>query len=417
MGDEETKVGRSGELLDTMLSAENRDQRRAAFLELLASNEWRQCLAPHVLSSQGYQLGQTFHPDLQTFSEAAALIAKDEQKIEHTIQLAGARFSGELLVALAEKMGSELVEHLLAHLPGSDDSRGLLLLYVLNEADNGWVKRADAKPLVAALLRSADVRRLTIMTWLGNQGCLSDYVQLLHQLPPTRAEEWAVLGRSGLQDEQLIDLALAKMPRDPAPLLYLLRLNPVPDRTLLRLLASARGGWTAAALELVAIDGVNSAAVIPLAEMGVRMGGRALAAATAWINVAKLSRELLRLFSDTPGSCHQWVRKRAPSADRALLNGRQGIAPDIHDAAALVRQLNGEAAADLACEILQTPLTVMIDTVLNPLVAVDPYAARAVLDLCDTDNDSELVGRAQAVRLWNDVQWPEQRADMPTMRL
>jgi hypothetical protein len=403
-------------LLDKALSAEDRSERRCAFVELVGSEDWLQVLAPHVLSCQGHTVNDTLHPDWSTFEAAAPLIAESEDKIHRCLELAGNRFAAELLVVLARRMGADLVEHALSHLRTAEGTRAALLLYVLQEADVDWVSHPAAGVVIRRQLKSGDIGRLSLLVWLARAGKLGDYLELLEEYPPSAIEEWSALGLGGLYSEVLCRRALAILPHHPGPLLYLLRLPELPPQVGPRIMAAARGEWVAAALELAVADGLSHRVMIPLAELGVRLGGRAMAAANAWIGQSKLSRELLLHLAEEMKAAREsgdssrlnerlWIRRRAPSADRALEVGRRGEAPDLMDAAALVRQTRNEKAATLATEIIEEPREAMIE-VLHLLCAVDVAAGEQVINLSKSPNP-DVARRAQEAVQWTDVLWPD----------
>ncbi len=399
-------------LLDLALGSEDPSKRRSAFVELAGSEHWRLVLAPHVISCQGYRVGDTMYPDLQTFNLAAGAIAKDDDRVQRCLELAGTRFSGALLTALARAMGGELVESALAHLRTAEGIRSSLLQRVLQEADPAWVRHELARPVIKRQLRTQDHSRIELLGWLAEAGELANYVDVLHDFPPTTLEEWSALGKGQLRDKQLFELAMATLPQAPAPVLYLLRLDPLPMIVARRVMAAARGEWVASLLEVAIIDGLEHDLLVPMAEIGVRMGGRSLAAATAWIGASKLAKRLLVKLGEAmrTGEGHQisdclWIRRSAPSGDRALEQGRRDERPDPMDAATLVRQLRGAKVRELVLEILEAPRETMFETILHPLVAVNEEAAREVMSLCESQ-DEGVAKKARLARQWSDIAWP-----------
>jgi hypothetical protein len=403
-------------LLDQALTGPSRDARRAAFVALVASEDWRLVLAPHVISQQGYELRDGYYPDATTFSLAAPAVAASEEKIQRALELLGSRFSEDLVAALARHMGQSLVEHALAHLRTAKGERAILLQNVLNLADRNWVQLPEAKRVIRQRLRLADRSRPQLMEWLATAGNLADFADEIREYPPRFAEEWNALGRANLRDDKLTDQGLAVLGATPEPLAYLLRLDPLPEVVTTRMLAAARPDWLVHSMEVAIFVGLHHRQLVTLAELGVRLGGRPMAAATAWVNSARLGKDLLQLLA---GLIHRdgdhvrlsdmlWVQRRAPSANRALEDGRKGVAPDPSDAAALVRQLRGEKILELVREILGKPREQMMETVLRPMCAVSPEAATEVVALC-RNADHDLSRRAREVRQqWRDVLWPEE---------
>jgi hypothetical protein len=401
-------------LLDQALGAEDPVERRQAFVQLAGSEHWRLVLAPHVVSCQGYRVRDAMYPDQRTFDSAAPAIAADDERVQRCLELAGSRFSGALLSSLARHMKGALVEPALAHLRTAEGVRSSLLQRVLQEADPRWVDEPLAQPVLRKQLRVQDHSRVELMGWLANMGTLGRFIKELREYPPAALEEWGALGRAQVKDQQLFDLAMATLPHAPAPILYLLRLDPLPMVVARRIMAAARGEWVATALEVAIIDGLDHEILVPLAEIGVRMGGRSLAAATAWIGASKLAKKLLGQLGEAMGAAdgdrrrvndYLWIRRSAPSGDRALERGRRGEDPDPMDAATLVRQLRGAKVHELVLEILERPREAMFETILHPLVAVNEEAAREVMGLCESAN-AEVATRAREARRWSDVAWP-----------
>jgi hypothetical protein len=400
-------------LLDLALGAEDEERRRDAFVELLRSEHWRLVLAPHVISCQGFRIRGALEPDEKTFERAAEVIAESEDRLQRSLELAGARFSAALLSALARRMKTDLVEPALEHLRTAEGIRNTLLQRTLHEADPAWVKHSLAGPAIRRQLRKQDQGRIELMHWLADAGVLGKYLAQLREYPPVAIEEWSALGRAAVPDAFLFDLAMATLPHAPAPILYLLRFDPLPAIVMQRIMASARGEWVAAAIEICLLDGLDHKILIPLAELGIRLGGRSLSAATAWIGASKLAKQLLVQLGDAMEEARGrggidevlWIRRNAPSGDRALEQGRRGQMPDWMDSAALVRQLRGPKVRDLVHEILSEPRDIMIDTVLRPLCAVNEEAAREVMALAES-HDATLSDRARELRNWPDVAWP-----------
>ena len=385
--------------------------RRHAFVALLRSDDWRLVLAPHVISCQGFRIRETVQPDEATFAAAAAAIADNEEQIQRALELAGTRFSAALLGALAAEMGPALVEPALTHLRNADGMRSAVLQQTLQAADPNWVRHSLAGAIVRRQLRQ-DQPRIELVMALQRAGCLADYVDVFHAFPPVSLEEWSALGLAQIADQRLFEMAMRMLPHAPAPLLYLLRLDPLPAVVAARVIASARGDWIAAAIEMALVEGLDSPLLIVLAEMGVRAGGRSLATSTAWISMAKMAKPLLMRLGvamDQGGRSRVsellWIRREAPSADRALESGRKGRRPEFLDAATLVRQTRGARAIELVREIITHPRPQMIETVLRHLCAVNEEAAIEILRLCD-DPKPEVAARAQSAREWNDVLWP-----------
>jgi hypothetical protein len=399
-------------LLDLALGSEDPSKRRTAFVELAGSEHWRLVLAPHVISCQGYRVGDAMYPDLQTFNRAASAIAEDDDRVQRCLELAGTRFSGALLTALARGMKGKLVELALPHLRTAEGVRSSLLQRVLQEADPNWVCHELARPVIKRQLKMQDHSRIELMGWLAEAGELPSYVEVLREFPPAALEEWSALGNAQLRDKQLFELAMATLPHAPAPVLYLLRLDPLPMVVARRVMAAARGEWVASLLEVAIIDGLEHDLLVPIAEIGVRMGGRSLAAATAWIGASKLAKRLLvklgeamRTAEGRQISDYLWIRRSAPSGDRALEQGRRDQRPDPMDAATLVRQLRGAKVRELVLEILETPREQMFEAILHPLVAVNEEAAREVMSLCESQNEA-VAKQARQARQWTDIAWP-----------
>ena len=138
-----------------------------------------------------------------------------------------------------------------------------------------------------------------------------------------------------------------------------------------------------------------------------------MAMAGAWLSTTRLTIPLMECLAGQIRRDEQagdqvsnllWVRRNAPSADRAQERGRRGETPDPMDAAALVRQLRGEEVLRLAREILSTPYPTMMDTILRPLCGVYLNAALEVTTLAESD-DPILAARAKEAMEWQDVEW------------
>jgi hypothetical protein len=408
-------------LMDEVLTGKGREQRRQAFLALVASDAWPQVLAPHVISRLGYEVNGELFPDRTTFDGAAPLIAKDEDKIYRSLEILGARFTDELLLAVAREMGPELVEHALVNLRTAEGERALMLERVLYEADSGWVKERAARRVIRTRLKTEEPTRMQLMAWLGSAGNLGDFVDAIREFPPLYLEEWSALGRCQITEEQFVNRALALLGQGPEPLAYLLRLDPIPPEVILRVMAAAKPDWLINGLEVAIIEGLTSRELIPLTELAVRLGGRHLAVAVAWLNSAHLGPQLLGILVEQikqEGGRERlsntlWVQRRAPSANHALEQGRKGQPLDPMDAAALVRQLQGPRMLELVQEILEQPWPEMMDSVLRPLCAINPEAAEAVLNLSKNPHP-DLSSRALQALKWPDVIWPEKdEEDLP----
>ena len=137
-----------------------------------------------------------------------------------------------------------------------------------------------------------------------------------------------------------------------------------------------------------------------------------MAMAGAWLSATRLTIPLLQCLAgqiQKDGEGDQlnnliWVRRNAPSADRALEMGRRGDDPDPMDAAALVRQLRGEEVIRLVREILKTPYPAMMDPILRPLCGVYLNAALEVASLAESQ-EPEVAARAREAMGWPDVEW------------
>lgn len=145
-----------------------------------------------------------------------------------------------------------------------------------------------------------------------------------------------------------------------------------------------------------------------------------MSAAVAWLNAARLGpRVLTSLAEQMRGNTEDdrgrldsrlKVNQRAPSASRALEQGRKGESPDPLDAAVLVRQLQGTKMMELVQEILEKPRPRMMEPVLHPLCAVNLEAATEVVNLCRSSN-RDVARRARQARAWADVAWPQEEPE------
>jgi len=402
-------------LLEQVLTAKEIEERRAAFLKLVGSDHWRLVLAPHVISRQCTADGT---PDLPVFHEAAPLIAREEERIHRVLELAGSRCAEEMLRALARHMGRTFVEHGLDHLRTAEGERATLLEEVLHDADPFWVRERGARRAIRNRLRTEDVSRVPLMVWLADARNLIEFIDEIREYPPRYLEEWSALGRTGANEEGFINRALSRLGGGPEPLAYRFRLDPLPEGILQRTLSAAKPEWLLAALEVAITEGLESRKLVPLVELAARLGGRHLAAAVAWLNLAKLGPELLTSLAEqlrAAGGERRlsglfWVQRRPPSANRALEHGRRDEDPDPMDAAALVRQLQGNRMLELVREILEKPRPTMVESVLRPLCAVNPEAAEEVMALGKNVNP-ELAERAKAALEWPDVMWPEEEPE------
>ena len=336
---------------------------------------------------------------------------KSEEKVQRCLELAGERYGGDLLLAVALSMGKALVDVTLPHLRTATGSRVQLLQKVLYASDPNWVLRPEAKRIIQKQLKRADLARMDMMKWLADSGSLGEFLSELHECPPETFQEWGALGRANVWDEDLFDHALALLPQAPATLSYLLRLDPVREAVAPRMLACARGEWVVAALETAILDGLKGSELVSIAEIAVRLGGVAMATAYAWIANAHLSPAMLNMLvvamrrDGNKVAEALWVRRTTHSGDRALADGRQGRVPDAMDAAALVREIHGEKALELVREIVTQPRDALMEPVLRPLCATNPQAAREVL-LLSASPESDVAKRAKIACDWPDVLWP-----------
>ena len=399
-------------LIDKVMQDGDVAERRSAFIALLRGSDWREVLAPHVLSR---------HPEggaAETAVIAAPIVAADEDKVQRCLELTSTRFGQELLVGLARYMKSDFVEHLLPHLRTAAGERASLLLCLLQHADPTWVTLPEAESVVRNHLQHPTIGRVALMLCLAESKNLQRFVPILEQHPPSSTEEWSALGRSGATSEKLSDYALSLLAAHPATLLYLIRIDPLPEAVSLLMMSCARGEWIANALEISVADGLHTRRLLPLVEHAVRLGGTTFSAALAWISTAKLSRELLAALREamTTNTTTRdidptlWIRRNTCSSERALRAGRAGQAPSLHDAAALVRETVGQKGAELAKEILEKPHPQLIERVLYPLCATNAFAARQVVQLC-ADTRTDVSRRAQQLCARQDVRWPEPGAE------
>ena len=345
----------------------------------------------------------------------APFLAEDEEKLQHLLEILGEPCTVDLLDSVARFMGEELVDLVLAHLRTAVGARALLLLKTLRLADPAWVVRRSAKRVIRRHLAETGPGRQLLLETLAEAeaGAMAQFIDILHEHPPRPLEEWRALGQSGIHDEPLINRALASFRYSPDALSYLLRLDPLPPQVAPRVMAAARPLWLIDALELAVMEKLEHPQILPLAELGVRLGGRPMAMAGAWLSTTRLTIPLMECLAGQIRRDEQagdqvsnllWVRRNAPSADRAQERGRRGETPDPMDAAALVRQLRGEEVLRLAREILSTPYPTMMDTILRPLCGVYLNAALEVTTLAESD-DPILAARAKEAMEWQDVEW------------
>jgi hypothetical protein len=315
-------------------------------------------------------------------------------------------------------MEQDFVEHGLDHLRTAEGDRATLLEDVLHDADPGWVKERGARRAIRNRLKTTDVSRTQLMVWLADAGNLEDFIEEIREYPPVHLDEWDALGRAGIAEPQFINRALALLGSGPESLAYLFRLDPLPPEVVPRTMAAAKPEWLLAALEVALMQGLESRELLPVVELAARLGGRHLSAAVAWINVAKLGPELLKALAGQLRSSGRrrvsglmWVQRRPPSANRALEHGRNDQQPDPMDAAALVRQLQGNRMLELVREIVEQPRAAMFDSVLHPLCAVNQEAAAEVLQLSKSVNP-DVAARAKELLGWADVLWPEEEPEL-----
>ena len=387
--------------------------RREAVVALLASDDWEAALQPEVMVCQGYHHDDVFVPDLATIREMTPFLARGDEGLQRLLEMLGEPCTLDLLQALAVDRGEDLVDLALAHLrTAADGDRALLLMQVLRWADPAWVKSRAARRVVQRHLASQGEGRQFLLETLAEAGAVEEFLDTLTQHPPQNLDEWRALGESGTESQELVDLALASFRYAPDALTYLLRLDPIPEVVAPRVMAAARPLWLIDAMELAAVEKLEHPLLLPLAELGVRLGGRPMAMAGAWLSATRLTIPLMHCLAgqiQKEGDGDQlsnliWVRRNAPSADRALEMGRRGEDPDPLDAAALVRQLRGEEVIRLVREILKTPYPTMTDSILRPLCGVYLNAALEVATLAEGE-DPDVAKRAREAMTWPDVEW------------
>ncbi len=402
------------ETIEHILLEPDRKQKRQAFVKVLATQDWREVLAPHVISTMGYEVQGAVVPDEATFYLAAPVIAASEEKIQRVLELLESKFAPDLLVALAHQMGSMLAEHLLPHLRTAEAERSLVLQRILYQADPNWVRHPGAKRVIKKELRKIDLHRTELIKWLADAGNLGDFLPEIQDHPPLCVEEWNSLGLAGIHDEGLINRALGTLGKHPDALAYLLRLKEVPEAVHPRMMSAARTNWLVNALEVAIYMGVFHEHLLSLAELAIRLGGRPMSAAISWLNAANLGKEILTYLAQQMkengkafrANSQLWISYRPPSPDRALERGRRGEIPDPMDAATLIRQLRGERVTELVQEILTKPHLAMMETVLRPLCGVNEDAAKEV-QMISVNDEPAIAHRAQDALKWPDVAWPE----------
>lgn len=391
-------------------------RRAEAFLALLASEQWTSALSPEVLNRQGYLTNEGMVPDLTLARRAAGHIAGDEAKVQRLLELVEDPFSSAVLEALCRTMGPALLPLALPHLRTAVGERAVTLMTAVHRADLSWLEQRGAARVVRRLLSSGELYRHRVLELLAEAGQVGPYLDLLLDPPPATMEEWSALGRGGLSSPELVNAALASFVDGPDALAYLLRLDPLPRGLIIRVMAAARPDWMMEAFEVAILEKLETTALLPLVELAVRLGGRPMGLATAWLGSARLSKELLihlaalcREGGGTPGRAvppdRLWLERQIPSADRALEAGRQGKAPDPMDAAALVRQVRGEDLLGLVQEILETPHPALMEPVLRPLCSLQREVAALVVELFQLD-DRRLTPWIQKAMAWPDVFWP-----------
>lgn len=402
------------ELMRQAMSPDDLRERRRAFLALLSSEAWREALAPAVIACQGYRHQEAALPDGLTLETMATALKGDEEKLQVLFEQVEDPGVFRMLRGLTRHLGPELSELALVHLRTAQGARAGRLLELLRAADPAWAAQKGTRRLIRRLLAVRGPAREQLVSTLAACGQLGLFIPELRQLPPEDVDEWQALGLSGIADDSLVDRALASFRQGPEALGYLLRLNPVPARVEPMMMAAARPVWLVEALELAQAERLMHPLLLPLAELGVRLGGRPMAMAGGWLNSTHLSIELLHCLSreirvlDGRRRLDNmfWVRRSAPSADRALEMGRRGQPPDALDAAALVRQLRGDEIPRLVEEILRTPYPAMEDNLLHPLCTIYQHAARCVARLAEAD-DPAVAERARRLLSWPDVDWSE----------
>ncbi len=400
-------------LIEQVKGAGTLRERREAAVSLLASQDWRFALEGKLLGYLGYEHEDEFIPDLAAMDMMAPLVASDEEKLQRLLETLGEPCTVDLLCSLADIMGEDLVDLMLAHLRTATGERALLLLEALHHADLSWVTSRPARRVIRRVLTESGQGRQLLLETLAEAGAMDQFTDILHDQPPRSLEEWRALGRSGAEDEALISRALASFRYSPDALSYLLRLDPLPPVVAPRVMAAARPLWLIDALELAVVEKLEHPLIVPMAELGIRLGGRPMAMAGAWLSATKLTVPLMaclmeQIRQDGDGrdevSNLLWVRRNAPSADRALERGRRGEEPDAMDAAALVRQLRGEEVLRLAREILSAPYPAMMEPVLRPLCGIYLNAAMEVTTMADGE-DPAAAKLAQQAMQWSDVEW------------
>ncbi len=208
------------DLLSQAVSSEP-SARKEAFLKLLASDDWNKALSESILEKQIVEVDQKLQPDFPTFQEAAQIIAQDEEKIHRALQILNSFSTENLLMALAQHMGKDLVEHALDHLRTADGERALLLERVLYESDPLWVCESSAKRLIRNRLKNQEQGRSQLIEWLSDAEILADYIQELREFPPRFVNEWRALAQTGIREEIFINRATALLGPTPDPLVYL----------------------------------------------------------------------------------------------------------------------------------------------------------------------------------------------------
>jgi hypothetical protein len=401
-------------LLSRSATGSNRLERQRAFWGLLSSERWAEALSPEVIAEQGYAVRDDVMPDIATLEGAAAIIAGGgEEKLHHLLGMVGPRFTSELVEFVARRLGPAFVEHGLAHLRSAEGERAVLLQRALDVADPAWVRLPGAKRVIKKRLRTPADGRIALLSSLAVAGNLGEHLDEILESPPSDLQEWAAIGRSALSDPRLVGLALLRLREGPEPLAYLLSLDPPPAVVESRMLAAARPDWLLSALEIAIALRLEHPSLVHLAELGVKLGGRPMSAAVAWLGTAHLSKRLLhnlgQLVRQVKGQDRLddllWVRRSAPSGHNAQEKGRRGEPPDLLDAAALVRQLRGEEVPKLVREILEKPLPTLMEPVLRPLCSLNAEAAAEVAALSRSVRP-EIAKRAREALEWPDVEWP-----------
>lgn len=396
-------------------STDTRRQQRDAFLEALDSQRWSEVLDARALQGQSYRTGAGVFPDLATARLAAPIIAASDERLQRLLEQVSAPCTDVYLHALAAHMGEALVGPVLAHLRTAKGERAAALVDALCRAHPGWVRRREARRVLTRLLEQVgSPHRHRAMEMLGGVTPVDPYVEVLRDAPPATLEEWSALGRARVFDPALINLALASFAVGADALAYLLRMDPVPRRVVTRMMAAAQADWLIDALEVAILEKLDHEVLLPLAELGIRLGGRSMGMATAWLGAAKMAKDLLRVLTGLVSrergklvvSDALWLGQSPAVADRALAAGRAGEEPDPLDGAALVRQLRNEEVESLVREILDEPRPTMMEPVLRPLCCVNPAAAELVLALAEEQDPRRAPWIAQALA-WPDVMWQD----------